>query len=79
MFPRRRSVLAIGKNVTELTVGETVNTGCITDGEVTPDIGATPEIQLVHHTRGRLEALSGSSDVIRQAVVWPFGVGRRWV
>jgi hypothetical protein len=35
-----------------------VNTTLRTDGEVTPDIGATPEVELVHHTVGRLEALT---------------------
>jgi hypothetical protein len=45
--------------VTELTVRETVDTTLRTDGEVTPDVGATPEVELVHNTVGRLETLTG--------------------
>jgi hypothetical protein len=59
VLPRSRTVLAISENVTELRVRETVNTTLRTDGEVTPDVGATPEVELVHDTVGRLETLTG--------------------
>ncbi|ROV86895.1 hypothetical protein VMCG_10866 [Cytospora schulzeri] len=59
VFPRCLSVLTVGENVTKLGVGETVNTRSGTDREVTPHIGATPEVQVVHDTIGRLETLAG--------------------
>ncbi|GFF28865.1 hypothetical protein IFM46972_02469 [Aspergillus udagawae] len=59
VFPRRRTVLTIGENVTELTVGEAVDTTGGTDGEVTPDVGRTAEVQFVHGTAGGLETFTG--------------------
>ena len=59
VFPRRRTVLTVGENVTELTVGEAVDTTGGTDGEVTPDVGRTAEIQFVHGTARGLETLAG--------------------
>ena len=59
VFARRRAVLTVGEDVTELAVGEAVDTTRGTDGEVTPDVGRTPEVQLVHGSAGRLEALTG--------------------
>jgi hypothetical protein len=58
VLPRGRTVLTVGENVTELAVGETVNTTGSTDREVTPDVGGRTEVQLVHGTAGRLEALT---------------------
>lgn len=43
----------------ELRVRVTVDTTSGTDGEVAPDVRATPEVQLVHDTIRRLEALAG--------------------
>ncbi len=59
MLPRRSTVLAVGKDVAELGVRETVDSTSGADGEVTPDVGARPEVQIVHHTVGGLEALAG--------------------
>ena len=59
VLARSGTVLAIGENVTELRVGETVNTTGRTDGEVTPNVGARTEVEIVQHTVGRLEALTG--------------------
>ena len=38
VLARSGSVLAVGENVTKLTVGETVDTTSSTDREVTPDV-----------------------------------------
>jgi hypothetical protein len=41
------SVLTISENVTELRIGKAVNTTSGTDGEVAPDIGTTPEVEIL--------------------------------
>lgn len=58
VLARSGTVLTISENVTELGVGETVNTTGGTDGEVTPDVGARTEVEIVQHTVGGLEALT---------------------
>jgi hypothetical protein len=58
LLTRSLSVLTVGENVTELRIGETVNGWSGTDWEVTPDVCARSEVQLVHGTAGRLEALT---------------------
>ena len=44
--------------MTELGVGEAVDGGSVGNGEITPNVGARSEVQVVHHTAGRLESLS---------------------
>jgi hypothetical protein len=59
VLSRCRTILAVGEDVTELGVGEAVDTTLCTHREVTPHVGAGSEVQLVHSTTGWLETLTG--------------------
>jgi hypothetical protein len=59
LLTRSLSVFTVGENVTKLRIWETVNGWSSTDWEVTPDVCAGSEVQLVHGTAWRLEALTG--------------------
>ncbi|PNY27761.1 Uncharacterized protein TCAP_02317 [Tolypocladium capitatum] len=59
VLPRHLSVLTVGEDVAKLAVREAVDAALGADGEVAPDVGAAPEVELVHDTVGRLEALAG--------------------
>ncbi|CAI6094402.1 unnamed protein product [Clonostachys chloroleuca] len=58
VLARSSTVFTVGEDVTKLTVRVTVDSTLSTNGEVTPHVGTTPEVELMHHTIGRLETLT---------------------
>ena len=56
------AVLAPGEAVSELGVGELVQTAGGADAEVTPHVLTAAEVQLLHRARAGLEALQGEPE-----------------